>query len=128
MDSSVLVAAERGQLDLPSLQKTYAGEPLVIAAITASELLEGVHRAESELRRTASEAFVESVLRALRIVPFDLAIARTHARVRARIPRTMQVGAHDLLVGATAIALGYGVMTRDRRSFPRIPDLDVDIV
>ena len=128
MDSSVLVAAERGQLDLPSLRRTYAGEPLVVAAITASELLEGVHRAESELRRIAREAFVEGVLRALRVVPFDLAIARTHARVRARIPRNAQVGTHDLLVGATAIALGYGVMTRDRRSFPRIPDLGVDIV
>jgi predicted nucleic acid-binding protein len=35
------------------------------------------------------------------------------------------VGSHDLLIGATAIALGYRVATRDRRSFGKIPGLDV---
>jgi len=128
IDSSVLVAAERGKLDLASLRSTHAAEPFVIAAITASELLEGVHRAESESRRLSREAFVENLLHALRVIPFDLTIARTHARLRARIPPSRQIGAHDLLIGATAVALGYAVLTRDRRSFPRIPDLDVDVV
>lgn len=127
IDSSLLVAAERGQLDLTSLRSTYAGDPLVLAAITASELLEGVHRAGSEALRVAREAFVENVLRSLRVVPFDLAIARTHSRLRARVPRNLQIGAHDLLIGATAVALGYRVLTRDRRSFPRIPGLGVDV-
>ena len=35
------------------------------------------------------------------------------------------VGAHDLLIAATAIAIGYDVATRDERSFPRIPGLAV---
>ncbi|AUX31792.1 uncharacterized protein SOCE836_039240 [Sorangium cellulosum] len=33
------------------------------------------------------------------------------------------VGAHDLLIAATALAVGYDVVTRDDRSFPRIPGL-----
>lgn len=127
IDSSLLVAAERGQLDLEQLRSTYAGEPFVIAAITASELLEGVHRADSEARRFTREVFVESLLRALRVVAFDLTVARAHSRLRARIPRNRQVGAHDLMIGATAVALGYRVLTRDRRSFPRIPNLGVDV-
>ena len=98
-----------------------------MAAITASELLEGAHRADTEVRRLSREAFVENLLRAVQVVPFDLTIARTHARLRARIPRNRQVGAHDLLIAATAVALGYRVLTRDRRSFPRIPDLGVDL-
>ncbi len=126
IDSTLFVAAERGQLDLPRLRRRHAGEPFVLAAITASELLEGIHRADTEARRIGREAFVEN-LRALRVIPFDLTIARVHARLRARIPRNRQIGAHDLMIGATAVALGYAVLTRDRRSFPRIPDLRVDV-
>ena len=127
IDSTLLVAAERGQLDLQGLRRRHAGEPFVLAAITASELLEGVHRADTEARRIAREAFVENLLAALRVIQFDLAIARVHARLRSRMPRSRQIGAHDLMIGATAVALGYAVLTRDRRSIPRIPDLRVDV-
>jgi predicted nucleic acid-binding protein len=70
---------------------------------------------------------VENLLEALRVIPFDLSIARVHARLRARIPRNRQIGAHDLMIGATAVSLGYAVLSRDRRSFPRIPDLRIDV-
>jgi len=43
------------------------------------------------------------------------------------MPRNRQIGAHDLMIGATAVALGYAVLTRDRRSFPSIPGLRVDV-
>jgi predicted nucleic acid-binding protein len=127
IDSSVLVAVERAQVDPIRLRSRWAGEPLALAAISASELLEGVHRANSEVRRIAREAFVENVLQSVRVVPFDLTIARVHARLKARIPRNRQIGAHDLLIGATAAALGYRVLTRDRRSFPRIPGLEIAV-
>jgi predicted nucleic acid-binding protein len=35
------------------------------------------------------------------------------------------VGAHDLIIAATAVALGFAVATRDRRSFPKISGLRV---
>ena len=127
VDSTLLVAAERGQVDLEVLRRRYAGEAFVVAAITASELLEGIHRADTEARRTAREAFVENLLEALRVIPFDLSVARVHARLRARIPRNRQVGAHDLMIAATAVSLGYAVISRDRRSFPRIPGLRVEV-
>jgi predicted nucleic acid-binding protein len=98
---------------------------VVIASITASELLEGVHRANTERRRAARESFVENLLGIVPVVPFDLRVARAYARLRARLPRAAAVGAHDLIIAATAVALDFGVLTRDRRSFPRIPDLDV---
>ena len=54
IDSTLFVAAERGQLDLPRLRRRHAGEPFVLAAITASELLEGIHRADTEARRDSA--------------------------------------------------------------------------
>ncbi|GDY19833.1 hypothetical protein LBMAG56_11780 [Verrucomicrobiota bacterium] len=41
LDSSVLIAAERGRLDLPKLLAAHPSDPFLIAAITASELLHG---------------------------------------------------------------------------------------
>lgn len=33
------------------------------------------------------------------------------------------IGAHDLLIAATALARGYGVATLNRREFARVPGL-----
>lgn len=50
-------------------------EEAAIAAITASELLHGVHRANAK-HRARREAFVESVLAAIPVLDFDLLAAR----------------------------------------------------
>lgn len=126
IDSSVLIAAERDTLDLTAATVGPEDEPVGIAAITASELLDGVHRAATASQRQRREAFVERLLAALPVLPFDLVTARIHASLWASLAaKGTNVGAHDLLIGATAIAVGYRVATRDRRSFRRIPGLEV---
>jgi len=124
IDSSILVAAERGKLDLAEKLASLGEDAVALAAITASELLHGVHRAATVAQRSRREAFVERLLSYLDVVAFDLVTARVHARLSAELYRS-QVGAHDLMIGATAIALDYQVVTRDMRSFPRIPGLRV---
>lgn len=126
LDSSLLIAVERA---VPAAERFLAenleGE-VQIAAITASELLHGVHRAANAAQRRRREVFVEQILAAVPIVPFDLVAARLHARLAAELGADgVSVGAHDLIIGATALAQGAAVATRDRRSFPRIPGLDV---
>ena len=127
VDSTILIAAERGKLDLDRVLADYGDEPVAIAAITASELLHGVHRAVEATQRSRREVFVERLLANLPVIPFDLVIARTHARISAELAaKGTVVGAHDLLIAATAIAIGYqDVATRDDRSFPRIPGISV---
>ena len=129
IDSSVLVAAERGTLDLEGTLDAHADEPVGIAAITASELLHGVHRATTTAQRQRREAFVERLLAVLPVFPFDLVTARLHASLWADLAaKGASVGSHYLLIGATAIALGYRVATRDRRSFGKIPGLNVVVL
>ena len=128
IDSSVLIAAERGTLDLNEKLGKELDNPVALAAISASELLHGVYRATSVNQRARRQAFVEQLLSALPVIPFDLVAARLHAELWARLAaKGIQVGAHDLLIAATAIAAGYGVATRDERSFPRIPGLTTAI-
>jgi predicted nucleic acid-binding protein len=126
IDSSVLIAAERGKLDLDQLLGNFAEDPVAIAAITASELLYGVHRAAEPSQRLQREAFVERILAGLTVLPFDLVVARVHARLAADLAaKGSPVGAHDLMIAATAIAGGYSLATRDDRSFPKIPGVSL---
>lgn len=121
LDTSVLIALERARagLDLSTV------EPVGIAAITASELLHGVHRSPLQ-HRAVREAFVEQVLRLLPIQPFDLKVARVHARTWADLTASgIAVGPHDLIIAATALALGWSVATYNIAEFRRVPGLVV---
>lgn len=127
IDSSVFIALERrGQPLRALLEVTRTDDPVAVTSITASELLAGVHRADSSRRRLRREAFVESILEAIPIIPFDLQTARIHAQVWARLMTEGQaIGAHDLLIAATAITYGYALLTDNVREFQRIPELEV---
>jgi tRNA(fMet)-specific endonuclease VapC len=137
LDTTVLIELERGARErpvahdaMPEMTRRLAAqlgdyEEVGIAAITASELLHGVHRATPE-HRGRRETFVEAVLAALPTMPFDLLSARAHARLWADLASSgTEVGAHDRLVAATALSSGWRVGTANLRHFNRIPGLDV---
>lgn len=126
IDSSVLIAAERGRFSLADLARDFAGEALALSAVTASELLHGVHRATDAGVREKRLRFVEYLLSIFPVFPFDLDAARIHAELWAALQRDGQIiGAHDLLIAATARAAGYGVITANGAEFGRVPGLKV---
>jgi len=127
IDSSVLIAAERGQISFDDLSAHYADDDLAISAVTASELLHGLHRARTAAQRHRRQAFVEGLLSQIPVIAFDLTVARIHASLWADLAkRGVGVGERDLMIGATAITRDYAVVTRDERSFPKIPGLKVE--
>ena len=126
IDSSVFVALERRGLRLSALTRLVPDAPLALASITASELLVGVHRAIPPARRTGREVFVAAILEAVPVLAFDLHVARVHARLLDQLRSLGQpVGAHDLLIAATAIAQASEVLTDNLRDFTRVPGLTV---
>lgn len=97
-----------------------------MTAISASELLHGVHRLANAVARMRAERFVERILASIPIVAFDLDVARVHARIDAELSaRGTRVGDTDLMIAATAVWLDYRVATRDLRGFPKITALAV---
>lgn len=126
IDSSILIAAERAKRGLDDLLHHHAEEEIAVASITASELLHGIHRAATAAQRARREGFVENILAVVPIIPFDVVAARVHARLWATLSaKGVLIGAHDLLIGATALAVGCAVASRDKRSFAKIPGLVV---
>ena len=127
IDTSVLIDLERRGHHPDFLSATQDEGPLTIAAITVSELITGVHLAESAERRHRREQFVTVVLEAFTVESFDLQAARTYAEIWTQLRTSGQaIGAHDLLIGATAMAHGHSVLTHDLRDFRRVPGLVVD--
>jgi len=126
VDSSIIIDLERRGLPLPVLFDSAPDEEMAIAAITASELLVGIHRATSQAHRVRRSAFVEGALAELPVLAFDLDAARVHASLSAEMSASGQViGSHDLLIAATALANNYDVLTTNTRDFGRVPGLVV---
>lgn len=123
IDTSVLIDIERGRSDLDA---AVGDEDRAISAITASELLHGVHRATDDRVRARRQAFVEHILAALDPIPIDVRVARAHAAAWAQLDAAgTRIGAHDLWIAATALAHGYAVASANVRDFARVPGLNV---
>ena len=127
LDSSVLIEAERGHLDIDRFINGRETQAFGLSVITVAELLHGVHRADSEKRRIKRSAYVEKVIELFPIYPFGIDTARVYAQLWATLLRKgVQIGAHDLIVASTAIALGFSVATFDKRDFERIEGLELE--
>jgi tRNA(fMet)-specific endonuclease VapC len=139
LDTTVFIDLERAMRGLPAAHAMAAvaerlqarlgeSEEVGIAAITASELLHGVHRASDE-HRARREAFVEAALVAFPTLAFDLLVARVHARLWAGLARSgADVGAHDRLVAATALSSEWRVATANVRDFERVRGLEIVVI
>ncbi len=126
-DTSVLIAIERSSVNTDRLIEGREDEPFGISVITVSELLHGVHRADSEKRRLKRESYVEKIIENFPIYPFDLSVARIYARVWATLAKKgITIGAHDLIIAATAVSLGFSVITSDIRDYGKITGLKVE--
>jgi tRNA(fMet)-specific endonuclease VapC len=110
---------------MPFLE-SLGSEPVAISSITASELLHGCDRARDAATRVRRSAFVDALLEAIPVVPFGLIEARRHAEIWADLAkRGKMIGAHDLIIAATALARGEGVATLNKLEFRHVAGLRV---
>lgn len=91
-------------------------------------MLVGVHRANDEKRRLKRAAFVEAIITHIQILPFafDTESARIHTQAFAWLASQGQmIGAHDLIIAATALRHHCAVLTDNLSEFERVPNLRV---
>jgi tRNA(fMet)-specific endonuclease VapC len=128
-DTSILIEAERGNLDVVEFAKGREKEPFGLSVISVAELLHGVHRADTEKRRLNRSAYVEKVIELFPIYPFETNTARIYAQLWASLMKQgIQIGAHDLIIGSTALALGFSVATFNKRHFDKIEGLKLELL
>ena len=81
------------------------------------------------ISKVQKKPYDEKVIELFPIYPFDLAAARIYAELWAQLLREgKMIGAHDLMIGSTAMALGFSVATCNKREFDRIEGLKVELL
>ncbi len=125
IDTDVWVLAEKSGGKLNLGRWAHHGSAYM-SAVTASELLVGVERANSTQRKALRGAFVESILASIPILDFSAAVARTHARMLARLPRNKTATVQDALIAATALHHGHALLTRNLADFKIFAGLTVE--
>src|SRR5687768_11188608 len=115
VDSGVFIELERQAQPWRQVIGRDVGEELLaVATITASELLNGMYRADTPQRRAQRETYVEDILGSVAVLPFDLASARVHAEIWADLLVAGQmIGRNDSLIAATALAHEGSILTRN---------------
>jgi predicted nucleic acid-binding protein len=134
LDSSVIIAAERetrgaqesvSQL-LESLSAEHSETEFLLSAITVMELEHGWHRAKTPEIAAKRRRYLDEVLAVLPVEPFTGEMGSPAAKVDVEMKKAgLVIATADLLIGITALHLGYAVGTRNVRHFRMIPGLKV---
>ena len=125
LDASVIIAGEKGRLDIKQLMARHPDEQLELAAITIAELWHGVERATSA-HRTGREQYLRSIISALPVIPYTEATAYIHARIWAELKTAGGMsGFYDVILAAAALERGNTVVTFNTKHFAQIKGLAV---
>ena len=130
LDSSVIIAAERrGHTVRQILEQVRAarGEMEIgVSVVSIAELVHGAYRAKTKEQQNRRLEFIERLGKDVPVHPVTLEIARLAGRIEGqREARGVQFAFEDLLIGATALHIGYEVLTLNLRHFKQIPGLTV---
>ena len=130
LDSSILIAGERHRgsvWEILERVETRCGKTTAaLSAVTAVELTHGIYRARTEADRKRREAFVEELFQAVAVHSLTLEVARLAGRIHGeQKDQGVSIDFPDLVIGATALHLGFDVVTLNVRHFQKLPGLNV---
>jgi tRNA(fMet)-specific endonuclease VapC len=130
LDSSVVIAAERRGDTVEQLITWVIGatgdQDAALSAIGLTELIHGIYRAQTMEVRRRREAFLNELLVDLTVYPYTKETALLAGKIDGeQQSRGVVIPFSDLLIGATALGLGFQVATSNLRDFQRIPGLSM---
>jgi tRNA(fMet)-specific endonuclease VapC len=120
------IAIEHGRLDVDTVLGL---DDAAIAAITAMELLADVERADTA-HRQARAGRVEAILSSLPVEPYNVGIARVHARLTvAAMAKGRPRSANDMMIAATAAATSRILLTTDASAgFDQLTGVRIEVL
>ena len=130
LDSTIIIAAERSGENPRQVVEQIAfhlgDTEATLSVVTVIELAHGIARASSAERRAERERFLQELLQVFTVEPVSVPIAIRAGKVDGELAsKGTRIALPDLLIGATALELGYSVATHNSRHFELIPGLTV---
>jgi tRNA(fMet)-specific endonuclease VapC len=130
LDSSVVIAAERrGDTVEKLIEQAVAvagDQDAALSSVGLTELVHGIYRAQTPEMRLRRESFIEEMLRDVTVYPYTKETAMLAGKIDGeQQAKGVTVPFGDLLIGATALSLGFSVLTVNLRHFRLVPDLQI---
>jgi len=130
LDSTVVVAAERRDAPIAQFLRLVASvagdQKFALSSVGLTELVHAVYRAPSKEIRTRREDFIHALLDVVEVVPYTRSTAFLAGRIDGEQRSAgITIPSLDLLIGVTALEIGYAVVTANVRHFQLIPGLHV---
>ena len=130
LDSSVLISEERkgrnAQQAMAEIALRAAGEDVAVSIVTVIELAHGVVRANTAARKSTRQQFLNELMTIIPIHQVTIPIALRTGQIDGEsTAKGIRIALADLLIGVTALELGYRVATSNLRHFQMIPGLGV---
>lgn len=133
LDSSVVIAAERRQHTVEQLigqvLASAGDQDAALSSVGLTELVHGIHRAQTPEVKLRRESFIGELLRDLTVYPFTKDTAMLAGKIDGeQQAQGVTIPFGDLLIGATALSLGFTVLTANPRHFRLVPGLRVVVL
>jgi predicted nucleic acid-binding protein len=130
LDSSLLVAAERqgknARQMLADIAREVGETEVAISVVTLIELAHGAARAGTAERKAKRQQFTQELVTALPIHSVTASVALRAGQIDGENQaRGIRIPLSDLLIGVTALELGFSVATANVRHFRLVPGLSV---
>ena len=124
IDTDTVIYALKGDPQVLMHFQETAAEPKALSVVTYGELLYGALKSQ---RRQENMAKVRRLQEIFPVVEATNAIMETYAAIKADIEtRGKPPDDFDLVIAATAISLGYRLVTNNERHFRRIKELKLE--
>jgi predicted nucleic acid-binding protein len=130
LDSSILIAGERrGETVKQVIQRVRAAHGDIesaLSAISIIELTHGIYRARTDADKVRRKAFADELARDMIVHPVSLGIAQLAGRIEGeQAAKGISIAVEDLIIGTTALYIGFDVATLNVKHFQAIPGLNV---
>jgi tRNA(fMet)-specific endonuclease VapC len=124
IDTSIFVFALRGHPRVAEQLSRHIAEPRALSVITYGELLCGALKCARPVEALAS---VRRIAELYPVIDVSRAIVETFSLLRVQLEREGQrLEDFDIMIAATALNLGYTLVTDNTRHFDRIPGLRIE--
>jgi predicted nucleic acid-binding protein len=130
LDSSVVIAAERRGDNVTQMLKQIVAatgdQRAVLSSVGLTELVHGIYRAQTAQARNRRDSFIRELLNDVEVYPYTTETALLAGKIDGeQQSQGIIIPFGDLLIGATALEVGYSILTANVRHFRLIPGLAV---
>jgi tRNA(fMet)-specific endonuclease VapC len=130
LDSSIVITAERRGDTVTQLLKRVSAassdQEAALSSIGLTELIHGIYRANTAGQRSKREAFIYELLDYIPVHSFTKETALLAGKIDGEQQKKgVVIPIADLLIAATALSIGYSLVTGNIRHFRQIPGLSL---